>query len=247
MTSATPGVPADRHLRIPGTRNLRDVGGYPAGQGRRVRWRTLFRTDALDRLPETSVERLLRLGVRQVIDLRWPHEIEVAPSVFANHPTVTYRSIPLLDRDPTPQLGLAGTYRHIFDERRDQLVAVVRAVLAAGGLPAMVGCSAGKDRTGVVVALLLAAVGVPHGVIAEDYELSAELFARPVDDEHLADWRAAPIEVECPPEYILGALDHLDRRHGGPAGFLRAGGLGDAEVAALVERLTEPVEPSPAS
>ena len=60
----------NRHLRIPGTRNLRDVGGYPAGEGRRTRWRTLYRTDALDRLPPQSQARLIELGLRHVIDLR---------------------------------------------------------------------------------------------------------------------------------------------------------------------------------
>ncbi len=217
------------------------MGGYPAGPGRRVRWRTLFRTDALDRLPQRSVDRLLGLGVRQVIDLRWPHELAVAPSVFAAHPAVVYRSIPLLDDDPTPQVGLAGTYRHILDERRAQLIEVVRAILAPAGTPVVIGCSAGKDRTGVVIALLLATVGVPPDVIAEDYQLTAELYARPVDDEHLVDWRATPIEVECPPEHILGALDHLEQRHGGPDALLRAGGLTDAELSALTDRLTEPI------
>ncbi len=245
MTSATPDVPADRHLRVPGTRNLRDVGGYPAGAGRQVRWRTLFRTDALDQLPERSIDRLLDLGVRQVIDLRWPHELAVAPSVFAAHPTVAYRSIPLLDDDPTPMVGLAGTYRYILDHRGAQLAEVVRAVLRPGGTPVVIGCSAGKDRTGVVIALLLAAVGVAPEVIAEDYHLSAALFARPVDDEHLVDWRAAPITVECPPEHILGALDHLDRRHGGPDGLLRTLGLSDDELSALADRLTERADPPP--
>ena len=73
----------ERRLRLPGTRNLRDVGGYPAGEGRRTRWRTLLRTDALDRLPPGSQRSLVELGLRQVIDLRWPHELAESPSVFA--------------------------------------------------------------------------------------------------------------------------------------------------------------------
>jgi protein-tyrosine phosphatase len=239
VTVPIPDPPFERHLRVPGTRNLRDVGGYPALDGRQTRWRTLLRTDSLDRLPPASVDRLVELGVRQVIDLRWPHELEAAPSVFASHPTVRYRSIPLLDDDPTPTVGLDGTYRHILDHRGPQLLEVVRALLDVDGTPAVIGCAAGKDRTGVVIALLLAAVGVPLGVIARDYELSAELFARPVDDEHLPDWRAIPLTVECPPEYILGALEHLDRRHGGPAALLRAAGLTGAELETLVDRLTE--------
>ena len=72
----------DRHLPLPGTRNLRDVGGYPAMDGRRTRWRTLLRTDSLDLLPPDSQATLIELGLRQVIDLRWPSELERAPSVF---------------------------------------------------------------------------------------------------------------------------------------------------------------------
>ncbi len=236
---ASPAAPV-RHLRLPGTRNLRDVGGYPAGDGRRTRWRTLLRTDALDRLPAGSQRALLDLGLRQVIDLRWPHELDEAPSVFRASDRLTYRSIPLLEDDPTPYAGLAGTYRHMLDARAPQLVEVVRAMLEPDGLPAVIGCAAGKDRTGVAIALVLAALGVPKETIVEDYALSAAIFRGPVDDEHLVGWRATPVEVEAPPEHMLGALAHLEGVHHGAAELLRRNGLTDAELGELVERLTEP-------
>jgi protein-tyrosine phosphatase len=230
----------DRHIRLPGTRNLRDVGGYPAGGGRRTRWRTLLRTDALDRLPAASQATLLDLGVRQVIDLRWPIELDEAPSVFRASESVRYVSIPLLEDDPGPELGPAGTYRHMLDARAPQLVEVVRALLDPEGLPAVVGCAAGKDRTGVTIALILAAVGVPTDIVAGDYALSAELFAADVADEHLIDWRAAPAMVDCPPEYILAMLDHLERRHGGAQALLLRNGLSNDDLARLDDVLTEP-------
>jgi protein-tyrosine phosphatase len=233
----------DRHLPLQGTRNLRDVGGYPAADGRRTRWRTLLRTDSLDSLPPASQGALLDLGLRQVIDLRWPSELDEAPSVFQESDRVTYTSIPLLADDPTPHVGLAGMYRHIFDERATQLVEVVRALLAPGGVPAVIGCAAGKDRTGVAIALILDAVGVPRDVIVTDYALSAPMFARPMDDPHLVDWRSGPIEVDSPPEFMGSSLEHLDLQHGGPAALLRANGVSAEELAALVELLTEPAEP----
>ena len=242
--AASPGSP-DRHLKLPGTRNLRDVGGYPAAGGRRTRWRTLLRTDALDRLPPASQRALLDLGVRQVIDLRWPHELDAAPSVFRASDRVTYRSIPLLQDDPTPYAGLAGTYRHMLDARAAQLVDVVRRLLEPGGLPAVIGCAAGKDRTGVAIALLLAVVGVPNETIVEDYVLSAVVFRGPVDDEHLVGWRAESVEVEAPPAHMLGALAHLEEAHGGAAQLLRRNGLTDADLTRLVERLTEPAPDGP--
>jgi len=236
----SPASPA-RHLRLPGTRNLRDVGGYPAGEGRQTRWRTLLRTDALDRLPAASQAALLDLGLRHVIDLRWPHELDDAPSVFRASDRVVYRSVPLLRDDPTSRLGLAGTYVHMLDERGTQLAAIVRSLIEPGGLPAVIGCAAGKDRTGVAVALVLAAVGVPSDIVVDDYALSLSAFAEPVDDEHLVDWRSEAVDVECVPEYMADALVHLEQRHGGAQALLRRHGLRDDEVDRLVELMTEPV------
>ena len=230
----------DRVLRLAGVRNLRDVGGYPAAGGRRVRWRTLYRTDAFDRLTVASQRHLLDLGLRTVIDLRWPHELDEAPNVFASDNRVRYRSIPLLDDDPTPRLGLAGTYRHMFDERGSQLAQVVRELLRENGTPAVIGCAAGKDRTGVAIALVLDAVGVPRDVIVEDYALSAAIYAGPVDVDGLEGWRAAPVIVECPPEYMAEALEHLERHHGGAAALLGQHGITAADLDALRVRLTEP-------
>lgn len=230
----------DRHLRLPGTRNLRDVGGYPAGPGRRTRWRTLLRTDALDRLPGRSQAALLEIGLRCVIDLRWPHELDRDPSVFAGSDRVRYQSIPLLEDDPTPHLGLAGMYRHILDERTAELVRIVRVLLEPDGLPAVIGCAAGKDRTGVAIALLLSVVGVPPDVVVDDYTMSGPAFAVGDEDEHLDDWRLRPLWVECPPEYMEQMLEHLDHRHGGAASLLLRNGITPGELERLVDRLTEP-------
>jgi protein-tyrosine phosphatase len=236
-----PTLTDGRHLRLPGTRNLRDVGGYPAANGRVTRWRTLLRADALDALPASSQDALLALGLRTVVDLRWPHELVESPSVFRGRSDVRYRSIPLLEDDPTPLIGLAATYRLILDERGAQLAEVARALLRPGGLPAVVGCAAGKDRTGVTVALLLSAVGVPDDVIVVDYVLTRVAFSDPQPgDPHLVDWRADPIDLECPPEHMEAMLDHLSVRHGGAQGFLRRNGLERSELDLLVERLTEP-------
>lgn len=230
-----------RHVRLPGTRNLRDVGGYPAAGGRQTRWRTLYRTDALDRLPPSSQEELLALGMRTVIDLRWPHELDEWPSVFRRSDRVAYRSIPLLEDDPTPRIGLSATYRHMLDQRGGQLVEVLRAIVAPDGVPAVVGCAAGKDRTGVAIAVLLAAVGVPTDVVVADYALTAELYATDSGDRHLVDWRSGAVTVDCAPEYMLETLVHLENRHGGAAALLRRHGATDTELAALTDRLTEPL------
>jgi protein-tyrosine phosphatase len=229
----------ERHLRLAGTRNLRDVGGYPAGPGRRTRWRTLLRSDALDQLPPESQAALVRLGLRQVIDLRWDHEIEQRPNVFVRSAQVRYRSVPLMPDAAVPE-GLAATYRHMFDTRGQALATVARAMLEPDGLPAVVGCAAGVDRTGVTVALLLSAVGVPADVIAADYALSVDSFE--TGGPHgLDDWRADVVTLDCRPEYMLDAVDHLERRHGGARALLMRQGLAEPDLDRLVDRLTEAV------
>jgi protein-tyrosine phosphatase len=237
MTTAEPA----RHLLLDGTRNVRDVGGYPAAGGRRTRWRTLLRSDELTRIPPVTRDALEALGLRQVIDLRWPEELVTAPNVFRGSGRVRYTSIPLLADDPTPHAGLAGMYRHVLDARGTQLADVVRALLAEDGLPAVIGCAAGKDRTGVTIALLLDLAGVPRDVIVEDYAMSAAYFASAVAHIELDDWRSGSLVVDSPPEFIESALAHLDERHGGARRLLHRHGLTDGELDRLVDRLTEPV------
>jgi protein-tyrosine phosphatase len=242
MSSASHEI-HQRHIRLDGTRNLRDTGGYPASDGRRTRWRTLLRSDELTVLPAHARDELRQLGVRQFVDLRWPNELASSPNVFAGDRDIRYASIPLLADDPSPEFGLDGMYRHVLDERWEQLGEVIRALLAPGGLPVVIGCAAGKDRTGVTIALLLALCGVPDSVIVADYAMSAEAFAGSNETFPPTDWRRTlRFEVESPPEYMASTLVHLQREHGGARALLRSIGLTDAELDTLVDELTEPVD-----
>jgi protein-tyrosine phosphatase len=235
-----------RHLQILGTRNLRDIGGYPAGPGRQTRWRTLFRADALDRLPDASQRALIDLGLRTVIDLRRPDELESNPNVFRKSPDVSYRHLPMFDVDPGAHPdGAAGWYRGALDSYTDALVSVARAVLEEDSLPAIVHCAAGKDRTGITIGLLLSAVGVPRQIVAEDYGLTKSAFAiRWVEGDEPGVISQVVSDddpvVDAPPELMMSTLRHLDERHGGAAAYLRSGGLSDAQIERLRELLTEP-------
>jgi len=235
-----------RHLRLDGTRNLRDTGGYPAaggraGPGRQTRWHTLLRSDELTCLPAHAEAELRGLGIRHVVDLRWPDELEQSPNAFASDAQIRYTSVSLLADDPTPHAGLDGMYRHILDERWEQLGTVVRSLLEPGGLPVVIGCAAGKDRTGVTIALLLSLCGVPDEVVVADYALSAEAFAGRNETFPPDDWRRSlNFPVESPPEFMASTLAHLAAEHGGARALLRSIGLTDAELDALVDALTEP-------
>jgi protein-tyrosine phosphatase len=234
--------PRPRHLPLEGTRNVRDTGGYPAAGGRVTRWRTLLRSDELTRVPPGVADQLVALGLRRVIDLRWREELEYSPNAFADSSLIRYTSIPLLADDPTPHAGLAGMYKHVLDARGTQLAEVVHTLLGEDGLPAVVGCAAGKDRTGVTIALLLDLCGVPRAVIVEDYALSAQYFASPRAHIEADDWRSGSLVVDSPPEFMESALAHLDRYHGGARALLRRHGVTDDEMDRLVDLLTEPAD-----
>jgi protein-tyrosine phosphatase len=175
-----------------------------------------------------------------VIDLRWPTELAERPSVFASSTAVRYVSVPLLDNPPFPVESLPRLYRRMLDERGEQLATVVRALLAPAGLPAVIGCAGGVDRTGVTVGLLLSAIGVPADIVAADYAMSAACFATDGAGAGLDDWRAAAVEIDCRPEYMLDTLAHLEREHGGAAALLGRHGIESGSIDDLVDRLTEP-------
>jgi protein-tyrosine phosphatase len=163
----------DRRIRLPGTVNLRDVGGYPAGGGT-VRWGTLLRSDALHRLDDSGRAALSARGLRTVIDLRTDDEVRAAPSALDDAGARTFH-VPVFDAAAIGGLPpeLAAVYRYMIDDCGAAIASAIGHLCAGGALPALVHCTAGKDRTGLVVALVLEVIGVPDDVIAADYALSA--------------------------------------------------------------------------
>lgn len=166
-----------RRLPLAGTFNLRDIGGYEDGLGRSTRWRTILRGDALHRLDDAGRDTLARLGVRTVIDLRQDAERQAEPDRLDG---IGARIVhmPLYDADLRERIGsepsapmpsLAEIYALLVAERGHAIAAVLRELARPGALPAIVHCTAGKDRTGIVIALLLGSLGMPDDVIAADF------------------------------------------------------------------------------
>jgi len=237
-----------RHLNLEGTYNLRDTGGYGTLDGRTTRWRTFFRSDSLHRLAPAAQTILLNYGVRTVIDLRRSDERQVAPNVFAGSPTVAYHQVSLLV-DVPPNRGvrprsLVDTYRIILDERQEQLRQALATLAASGGLPAVVHCTAGKDRTGLIVALVLGLAGVPATTIVEDYVLTAQYLVgtyleevRQRAESNGIPWEWYQHQVDCHPEFMHTTLQYLEERYGGIAAYVRAIGLSEAECTGLRQAL----------
>jgi protein-tyrosine phosphatase len=232
---------------LPGTFNSRDLGGLPAFGGQ-VRPGMIIRSDAPVTLGDRGRALLSELQIRTAIDLREGSEREV------DHADLDGLQIEIVRR---PVLGgdfaleadatLEEVYRHLLASRGENLTAAVRAIATEGALPALVFCSAGKDRTGLVTALTLGALGVPEDAIVADYTRSEENMsgefravveararAAGVDEQQLAS------KVGAPPALIRGALAWLRERHGGPAGYLRAHGMENPEFDQLRGALVEP-------
>ena len=242
-TSADP----NRHLPLEGAYNVRDIGGYETQDGRTTRWRTLFRADSLHRLTSASQTTLLDYGLRTVLDLRRSDELAIAPNVFADSTSVTYRHLSLLTDEPpvpgTPR-PLVETYRVILDERQEQVRTVPQTLAAPGGLPGLVHCSAGKDRSGVLTALALGLCGVPSATIVADYALTTTYMQGPLMEEIRQRalkrgyvWEEYKPLVQSPPAFMETTLQHIDTRYGGIDAYVRSIGVRAEEIDHLRQRL----------
>ncbi|NLG55590.1 MAG: tyrosine-protein phosphatase [Rhodococcus sp.] len=223
-----------RRIELAGVHNLRDVGGYRAG-ARTTRWGKLFRADALHELDGEGQRRLNDLGVGLVVDLRDATEIEHAPDALDG---VECRHVhhPIFD-GPT-NLGPAGfnlsaLYTMILETHADRLTQAVQMV-ASEPEGVIVHCTAGKDRTGLVIALALSAVGVDDRDIAADYSLSEVMLAGEWADRMIAkftqrypdsDSDITGIVTSSPAAVILGSLKAVRENHGDAAGYLRSHGM----------------------
>ncbi len=242
-----------RHLRWDTCYNVRDIGGYDTPDGGRTRWGALLRADNLCRLTSAGQAALVAHGVRTIIDLRSPSEQQF-PHPFANTTAhdglLTYLALPLLDEqdgagmaainaDPSPR----NLYTVIVDRYATRVARAIMAVADAREGGVLVHCHAGKDRTGVVVALLLALAGVPAGAIAADYALSDTLL-QPLYGTPEAAGGPAPIrqntvagQLSSPPEAMLATLAHIDDRYGGVVPYLRTAGVTDEQIERVRRRL----------
>jgi protein tyrosine/serine phosphatase len=199
-------------LNWPDLRNARDLGGLPAGNGR-IKGRALVRTDNHDRLGAAGIAALDAYGVSRIVDLRWEWEAAKYRSPFAADPR--YRLRPALD-DGLADQAPTDSYGQLVDHSRTRLGAVVEAIAEAPPGAVVVHCHGGRDRTGVVIALVLRLAGVADAAIAADYARTPGAL----------------------PDTVANTLTHIDAVHGGVEPYLLGGGVTRAHLMAVRRRLT---------
>jgi protein-tyrosine phosphatase len=248
-----------RLVPLTGSFNFRDLGGYPARDGRTTRWGRLFRSDTLHELTAEDVDRLRHLGLATVVDLRTGRELaetgrgplEPEPIGFHHLSVIQERTGEMVgEAVAAPPAGidddLGERYLWYLDVGREALVSALDLVAESDNLPLVFHCAAGKDRTGVLAALVLDILGVPGEVIVEDYLLTQERMEFILDRyrripkfaEMLPRFPTSRFSVE--PNTMIRFLDGLHDRFGGARQWAEESGLGSDRVEAMGELLLEP-------
>jgi protein-tyrosine phosphatase len=240
-----------RRLVLAGTFNVRHVGGYRTAAGAVLTDRLLWRGDALHALDDDGPRTLAELGLRTIVDLREDAERDQRPNLVDGL-GVRVVTLPLYAGarlEPGPELDamragdLSGMYRRVITGHGPQIAATITELARPGALPALVHCSAGKDRTGIVIALLLSAIGVADDDVVADFALTEQY----LDDAFMATVRAAFDGADAMPErvhrgadpaWMLAALAAVREAHADVGAYLVEHGLDPAALEVLRAALT---------
>ncbi len=244
-TENTVAVPPFR-IVLEGALNVRDIGGYATKDGHSVRRGVFYRADSLHKLSEADQKVLLDLGIRTIIDLRYDDELAQSPNVFANSPDVSYQNISLFTQqanlDPTYVPPIPTTVPEMYRlllQTGGEPIRLVMTHLASSPAPALFHCTAGKDRTGIIAALLLDVAGVEVETIAADYGRTQEYLA-PILEEILkgVPEQFAPM-LAINPAYMLETMEYIHQEWGSSAGYLDSIGMRQNQIDQLRVKLIE--------
>jgi protein-tyrosine phosphatase len=253
------GHDVNRHIPFARLHNFRDLGGYTTADGRTVRRSRLYRADSLGKLtPGTQDwDLFLSLGIRTVVDLRYPWEIDAKGRV-PEHPSLAYHNQSIEHRpydqaalppSVAPGPYLAARYAEVAEDGTKEIRETLQLIGAAAesDTPLVFHCASGKDRTGLVAALVLSLLGVPEQTITDDFTLTER--ATPL---LVADWRANnpdrelmwPAYGTAPVEIMTRFLSDLRSRYGSVQSYVTQNlGLDTTFTAALRATLLEPASP----
>lgn len=237
-----------------GCLNVRDLGGLPTEDGRRTRSGAIVRADNIAKLTDAGWRSLAGHGVRRIVDLRWPEEVAGDPPRDVEI-EVVHASV-LGDRYDEEYVARMDAHLHSVEDvvdhhsyayvdwlerYRDAFGRAFAAIADAEGT-VVVHCMGGKDRTGVVAALLLRLAGVGYDEIGDDYAITAvnlepstSKWIPAIEDEaERAKWAKLS---HTPAEAMIRVVRDIESRYGDVASYLRAAGLSDGQIERLRERL----------
>jgi hypothetical protein len=245
---------SERRLDWDGCINVRDLGGLRADEGRKLRTGLIFRADDLGRLTQRGWDALISLGSVRVIDLRFEGDPWTRPPKGRDIDVRRVELMPAddaywwemgayLERSESAAEYLGWQYLHLLQNFPSRVAAAVEMVATAPGA-AVVHCRVGKDRTGIVVAVMLRLLGVSRADVVADYAESGKavpIILRPwieaAPDPRESErrrWRA-----EAPPEAMSIMLDGLERELGGAETYLRGAGVPDELVRSFRARVLQ--------
>ena len=253
-------------LELAGARNLRDLGGYSTIDGRKIKKGMLYRSDHPKRVRKRHVEAVVALGVKTVYDLRSEKELERDPPRLPEVTTLEVVHLPvdceLIDPYAVARRILGGEveegdfqelmlecYRNYALNYTSEWSSLLQDMAKSGGLPGLIHCTYGRDRTGVSVAIVLRSLGVPEETVLEDYLLSNTFWESEASRlscfaSCASFFRTPRSEVqalmEVRPEYLEAAFAAIEEKYGSFEGYLQEGlGIDDATLERLRSALLE--------
>jgi len=239
-----------RALDWDGCVNVRDLGGLPLQGGGETRYGVLVRADNVRKLTDAGWDALAEHGVTRIVDLRWPEELAEDPPRDVEIDVVHVSLLGDMDADYVDDVDdyleagdatgyWSSFYLQMLEQYRDNFGTVVAALADAPPGVVLFHCAGGKDRTGLIAALVLRAAGVGVDEIAHDYGLTGAnlttgwVDAAPDEEER----RRRRFKQQTPPEAMARTVRALEDRHGDVTSYLRASGVSDEQLGRLRERL----------
>lgn len=217
--------------------NFRDLGGYPLDGGV-TRWGRALRCGVPNGTAEGDIKLLRSLGIRRIFDLRGENEVTELPSGLYGIPGIECVNIPLLEVNPDTSKNQSVTDMYVYSltENAPNYARVLR-LIAETDSPFMFHCFGGKDRTGLLAALLLGAAGAEREDIVADYQISFT-YLRPFYEREIAAgspliWDTDLSKLESSPDKMRSTLDFLDENYGGIMGYISSLGLSGDEIARI--------------
>lgn len=247
--SARMEIWATDRLPLESARNIREMGGYPAADGRTTRRGLFLRGDGISNLTEQDCERLYGYGVRMVLDLRCRSEWQGQNLPLLGYRDILYGSLPMLDdvivepsiEDFPESLGIQ--YIRMLEQYKKKIRAIFLCLASENEDCVLFHCTAGKDRTGVVAMLLLMLAGTPEEFIVADY-VKTDQYVRNMMDARMEE--LAEMGIHYPehvfrtdPDNIRLAMRHIHENYGDSKGYLRACDVREEAIERLMTRFVD--------